>query len=317
MTLPPKRKAHFDEIDYHKAPVEAFTADNVQAAIKAGLQKLKGKSDALQMIFPGVRFTEANFNEYLWKMIHACFPDKHTHIIFHDSHSAGPNRGKDIHVIDGVIGKEEHADPDAITIMLYDSSNQQGGDFGRYSLFGAANSIDQLIFFNLTDGPRDPSQVATANDVYQAIRRRRGPWDRQPVVFGAANTREGFLGAVNARQAVVEKYYAATDAADKIARRLLKNVVRSRKPAFSIKGKTLRQIQEEAAKEIGMPRLAEIQLTEQIRRQLLTGITGDELRALEELSVKAPHTRDRVLLMKTEHTGRKMAYYQRWVETVK
>lgn len=346
MTLPDKRKAQFDTVQYERAAaLTTFGHAEVGTSMDAALAHINSDAPALQLLFPGVRFTETNFTDPLLNTIvqkvGIKYPGKEVHILYHDSHSAtdGPDYGKDFLLIydtDGTLVSKTRlntmdqakeimeARGAAVNVMLYDNTNQQGGDFGFFSTSTASRPIDQILFYDLTnDLDRNPVQLSTANDTYQALRRRRGTSARKPILMAAA-TKQNFFKAIDTQQAIAERYHAAGEAAYKIARRLLKTAARGSQPDFQIKGKSIRQITREVSSLTGAP-LAEVNLVEQIRHKILTGKTATELGALERASQSAT---ERVLARREEgddaafphrlvRSAGKIRFFSQWVESIR
>lgn len=162
-----------------------------------------GSNDRVQIILPGIRFTEQKIDEVA-KALKPASGERPRVFMYHDSHSSKDteNYGQDLCCIVDSSGKvtkltleqykaqhednlnNKHGSPFARSafphqvIMLYDDTNKQGGDFG---LFSEANneksaSISQLVFLDIREDASSPNpgDYLSSGDLYQCLCRRRG-----------------------------------------------------------------------------------------------------------------------------------------------
>jgi hypothetical protein len=99
------------------------------------------------------------------------------------------------------------------TVMLYDQTNMQGGDYGADSFAGPQHDIEQFI---ICTGEQND---LTENDLLQAIRRRRGASTLPTRLYASQASKEAFLADARANQIRLERAAIRREAERKIARK--------------------------------------------------------------------------------------------------
>ncbi len=178
----------------------------------------------LQIILPGVTFKEQSFRPFIQALRHSLQTNApKIRFVYHDTHSSDPQlRGRD-YVVEydkntQVLGKPAPLDlkaappKDAVTVMLYDRTNMQGGDFGASSNVtkeqDRVQDIGQFIFYNFKDRELpDPIKHTSENAFYQAVGRRRGRdlAKTNPQIFTSLESHAELKEALAAHQKVLEK----------------------------------------------------------------------------------------------------------------
>jgi len=218
----------FESLDYQHADLTLFSPQTAVAAVNAAFKE--EPESHVQLIFPGVCFTEANFVPLLTALDQAeKFQGRPIYYVYHDSHSpqGSPNYGKKLYFKTGMETPrplaELNAEENAVVVMLYDTTNKQGGDFNGLSNASPGHEISQCLFYHLTDNMgTNPSDHTSKHDLYQAKRRCRGVSENPPIVTGSYPQVDAFLAAAGKRQVQIEKEWAARDAAFLISKKLLK-----------------------------------------------------------------------------------------------
>jgi hypothetical protein len=183
-----QKRRLFAEIDYEQRPKMALG----EGAEFAAQQFRTAQTNAVQLIFPGVRFDEASLRELLSRVSPAVYRGE---------------RGENIET--DLISKGTRF------AMLYDETNMQGGDFEHLSFASPeGDDIDQRIYFNIDD-----RGTVTESDLLQALRRRRGTSALRPHVYGTQATKEEFLAQARRNQEEIEAIAARHDALQRIARK--------------------------------------------------------------------------------------------------
>ncbi|MBI2742813.1 MAG: hypothetical protein HYX48_02740 [Chlamydiales bacterium] len=260
--LPEKRKEAIGSCEYISTQHLVKLTPELGAQCVSALYKKGGVKDAVQLIFPGVRFQSKEFGPLISKLRELYAQEKRpVRFVYQDSHTdAGLKfEGREVRGNKWVIefngsekprmvsleefSKKEQAP--GVTVMLYDRSNLQGGDFGDLSRAVEGRDISQFILYNFTDVEGlNPARIASENDLYQALRRRRGtPACQSVVVLGGGVSKDEFVGTqskpgtVGLRQKALEKYWAAKYAAQRIARKLMKIALLQKHKKADLKGK--------------------------------------------------------------------------------
>ena len=223
--LPDRKAKAFETMAYFSAAQAEFTPENTAQMVAEGFQK-QTPGKLIQLVFPNARFSTESLQATLTALEHV-IPQKPVHFVFRDSYSEGPDRGKNwVMTANGEKEALETFVPkEGTVVMLYDWTNQQGGDFGAISRAYHADHnlpINIYLFHNLGSGNITPS----ADDVFQGIsRRRKPPLDQQllsPVVFAPAVTKETFIKTAVQRQKQLEKLWAADQVAKRAAKKIFK-----------------------------------------------------------------------------------------------
>lgn len=227
-TLPQKRHDKFKMIAYSQKTLSRFSPEKA-AELAAALPN--PEQSVIQLIYPGVRFTSDNFEaliRQLYPVMAQKYPNKDLFFAYQDSHSADDKKGKKLAVRlqnDNLVFAPLSHEFDQMTqaaVLLYDATNKQGGDFNSLSRVTDSLEIAQVVFYNLTDDPEaNPLNYTSANDLYQALSRRRGISKVPAQVVGTA-PQATFFNIVNRRQWDLEKAWGARNAAGRIAKKLLK-----------------------------------------------------------------------------------------------
>ncbi len=186
-----------------------------------------------QVILPGVAFTMDSmiaFTDGLSRQLSAEAVTYPLSVVYHDSVEGSEGFGKDWVIVykePGVrgrapISKDAYlADPAltaGTTILLYDTTNKQGGDFVTLS-DADQGDMAQFIYYNYSDTEgENPADLVSENDLYQAILRRRGNTRLPSYVFGN-QTVGGFRRDAQLRQENVSKAWAIRGVASEIARK--------------------------------------------------------------------------------------------------
>ncbi len=263
--LPKLRRAQFDNIRYFQDKAYEFNGQAVAQQFKHFTRDDK-PMDTIQLILPGVLMNE----EALQQLV-GHFADvinnpgkKPIRFVYQDSHSSpdkrygestipfrgnkwvlelGANSQMTVMPLNLFLGSKPEP---GITVMIYDRTNLQGGDYGALSQATVEHPIDQFIFYNFSNVKEFSLAAVSENDGYQAMRRSRGktalPRTR---VIAPDLTQQQFFEGLAKRQKMLESMWAAKYAAHKIARKLLKVLLlkNNLKWGPTLKGKRLEQLQ--------------------------------------------------------------------------
>ncbi len=126
-----------------------------------------------------------------------------------------------IHSDDFIERHLKHVMSQQTTIMLYDTTTKQGGDFGAWSRAESENDILQVIYYNISTKGRDPAEVVSTDALYQAMSRRRGSSAQNSAVVGSCSEEE-FSSKLALRQTTIEQGRAVYDVPAAIARKIIK-----------------------------------------------------------------------------------------------
>ncbi|MBS3904614.1 MAG: hypothetical protein KGZ39_04750 [Simkania sp.] len=351
LALPAKRNAHLSKIRYQTAPASVFPASSntdtmaLDTGLKMGLSQLKVEPQTLQLVFPNVRFTSENFDLLVSRTVTALKTRKKQpiRVLYQDSHSTNGDLGKKWMLIfddKSPTGRKVLLDKAALLeekqrqtagkknpyldVLLYDMTNQQGGDFGAFSLSHTTHEIDQIIFYQFNDrADRSPTDLTTANDSYQALRRRRErtPASRTPIVLGDVDTHEHFVQKLQQHQTFAEQFYASTTAAAIIARRYLKQVALIH-GVYTKENKSERALQQIAVQHL--PALQSVDIVDETRIEMITGKQRPVVEALrryiamgrESLEADTTNPTRGLVLARLHRIDDKMLFHRKWVASV-
>jgi hypothetical protein len=263
--LPNLRKAQFNNMKYFQDKPYEFNGQAVAQQFKK-LTKTDKPMDTIQLIFPGVLMDEEALQQLIGHFANVINnpSKKPVRFVYQDSHSSPDKRfGQSTIPVRGnkwvlELGTDSQMtaiplnlflaskhEP-GITVMIYDRTNLQGGDYAALSQASLEHPIDQFIFYNFSNVKEFNLAAVSENDAYQAMRRSRGktvlPRTR---VIALDPTPQQFLEGLAKRQKMLESMWAAKYAAHKIARKLLKVLLlkNNLKWGSTLKGKRLEQLQ--------------------------------------------------------------------------
>lgn len=208
-TLEEAQTAIFNQFTYQQSESTPFipqiAIDGISTALKFSEQQ------PIQFVFPHVRLTLEQIAEIVNGVADVTFIFQH------------PDTGQKVYFQQGMDAPEALAsfDGSGQIVMLYDTTNKQGGDFGRYSNASDSHPIKQHVLFHLTDPERGASTI-TAYDLYQSLRRRRGQVTSPSIVIGAAPDKETFLALAKQELGKRTRGWAIRQAAAHIANKLSK-----------------------------------------------------------------------------------------------
>lgn len=238
------REARIARMQYDVRPLRQFFPGHAGTAIGREISGKAKETPHVQVTLHGVRFasdqtlntfTDAMYIEMAKNGIGA---DKPVYFVYHDSHSGqrADSYGKDWIVVyerneDGnnftksLLPLEEYDTlVEGTTIMLYDTTFKQGGDFGSLSdTLDAArpHPIQQFNFFNWTDDIRvNPALVFDAIDLQQMMARMRGTIVHEPHVF-ASLKKDQFVETAFANLSDKQRDLVMADVAPMIAKKLI------------------------------------------------------------------------------------------------
>lgn len=285
-TLPQKRKAKFATIEYISKPLQLFTPETAAAEISA---MPTPNHPVIQLIYPGVRFTHENFPELiktLQPVFAQKFPGKEIYFGYQDSHSNNREKGQKFVVRFNEEGKvtatlaHGEFDPNRhVAVLLYDTTNKQGGDFNSLSrVVPGRFEIAQYLFYHLTDHlDVNPQTLTSGNDLYQAQSRRRGVSTLSSVVMAPGDAKESFIESVTQRQWALEKSWAARNSANRIAKKILKSSAQIRTPQMmpTLRHQTTDVVQAHVAKT--MLGLETIHLVDTMRKAIVNTPADKEM----------------------------------------
>lgn len=241
-----QRVSYINRMIYSHVTSQAFTTDSAASAgtsIATTVNERVPGSLRTQVLLPGVRFTETTFDLFVTAFVqgltNCTYPLR---VIYHDSHSGEK----------GVSYVREYATAGVATytrmplsnvrptdagttIMLYDTTNIQGGDFNEFSRATPSSDIQQLLFYTYSSRADADALTGTSqNDVYQAMRRRRGVSELASLVFGPAADKEAFARRVAQQQALREKGWAIRAVVETIALKRFKARVLNERPDLAV-----------------------------------------------------------------------------------